>query len=391
MATLITTLLFAAAGSQAQAQNPYPGGSYFQRGNDGALNGTWRLEPSRSDNVDQAIDRAVRGLPADERQRLDRVLTRRLTAPETIAIEQQGRHFTIASNRGRQISFDATGRARNENSLGGRPVRVNATYNRDQLIISSTGDRGHDYNVTFDTTEGGRKLRVIRRIFSDRLRQPVTVVSLYDKTSDVAQLDQYRGSYYSRNGNDRSGSGRNSFLISNGTPVVAVLNRDLDTKTLREGDPISLVVRAPREYDGAVLEGTVTNVERSGKVSGRAGMTFDFDRISLRNGESYRFAGYVESIRTAGGEEVKIDNEGSIRDEDSQTQRTVTRTGIGAALGAVIGAIAGGGKGAAIGAAVGGGAGAGSVFVQGRDDLELRNGAEFTIRAVTPRDAEARR
>jgi outer membrane lipoprotein SlyB len=61
----------------------------------------------------------------------------------------------------------------------------------------------------------------------------------------------------------------------------------------------------------------------------------------------------------------------------------VTRTGIGVAVGAVIGAIVGGYKGAAIGAAVG--AGAGSVYVQGREDLDLMSGAEFTIRASAHR------
>ena len=57
-------------------------------------------------------------------------------------------------------------------------------------------------------------------------------------------------------------------------------------------------------------------------------------------------------------------------------------TGVGAAIGALIGALADGGRGAAIGAAVGGGAGAGSVFVQGRDDLNLTGGTEFRLRAI---------
>ena len=69
------------------------------------------------------------------------------------------------------------------------------------------------------------------------------------------------------------------------------------------------------------------------------------------------------------------------QDEGGQNERTVTRTGIGAAIGAVIRAVAGGGKGAAIGAAVGAGTGAGSGFIQGRNDLELKNGTEFQIRA----------
>ncbi len=114
-------------------------------------------------------------------------------------------------------------------------------------------------------------------------------------------------------------------------------------------------------------------------------MSFEFDRIRLRDGRTSNFAGYIDSVRTASGETVRVDNEGWAQDDDSQTGRTVTRAGIGAAVGAVIGAITGGGKGAAIGAAVGAGAGAGTVIVQGRDDLDLMSGAEFRIRAIAPR------
>ena len=45
---------------------------------------------------------------------------------------------------------------------------------------------------------------------------------------------------------------------------------------------------------------------------------------------------------------------------------------------------AGGGKGAGVGAAIGGGAGAGTVILQGRENLELSNGTEFTITATAP-------
>ena len=99
-------------------------------------------------------------------------------------------------------------------------------------------------------------------------------------------------------------------------------------------------------------------------------MTLDFDNIRLRDGRSYRFAGVVEAVRTASGDTVRVDTEGTVRD-DSQTRKTGERTAIGTAVGAIIGAIAGGGKGAAIGAILGAGGGAGSVYVQGRNDLEL--------------------
>jgi hypothetical protein len=90
--------------------------------------------------------------------------------------------------------------------------------------------------------------------------------------------------------------------------------------------------------------------------------------------------GYIENVRTPSGEIVRVDNEGTVQSENSQTSRTVMRTRVGAA----IGAIAGGGKGAAIGAAVGAGAGVGSAFVQGREDLELMSGTDFGLRASAP-------
>jgi hypothetical protein len=93
----------------------------------------------------------------------------------------------------------------------------------------------------------------------------------------------------------------------------------------------------------------------------------------------------VETVQTHTGENARVDNEGAVRESQSQTRTTVERTGIGTAIGALIGAIADGGKGAAIGAAIGAGAGAGSVYVQGRDDLDLMRGTDFTIRASSPR------
>jgi hypothetical protein len=163
-----------------------------------------------------------------------------------------------------------------------------------------------------------------------------------------------------------------------------VLNDNLSTETAREGDRFTMTVRQPYQVEGATIEGHVSNVQRSGRITGRSQMTLNFDTIRLRDGRSHRFAGIVEAVRSAHGETVRIDNEGSVRDTN-QTTRTAQRAAIGTAVGAIIGAIAGGGKGAAIGAIVGAGGGAGSVYVQGRDDLDLQAGSEVTIRASAPR------
>jgi ferric-dicitrate binding protein FerR (iron transport regulator) len=108
-------------------------------------------------------------------------------------------------------------------------------------------------------------------------------------------------------------------------------------------------------------------------------VTFNFERITLRDGRAYDFAGFVSGVRDHMGKEVRVDNEGTAQG-DSQTRETAKRGGIGAGLGALIGAIAGGAKGAVIG----GGAGAGSVIVGGRDDVRLMPGSTVTIEAASP-------
>jgi hypothetical protein len=177
------------------------------------------------------------------------------------------------------------------------------------------------------------------------------------------------------------------FVVANGLQFVADLNQDLTTAQAREGDRFTLNVRQPYEYAGATIDGYVSRIDRGGRVAGRAQMLLNFERITLRDGRSAPFNGYIESIRTASGEDVRVEAEstGNVQESDNQTDRTVQRAAIGAAVGAIIGALAGGGKGAAIGAAVGAAGGAGSVYIQGRDDLELTRGTELTIRARTPR------
>jgi hypothetical protein len=300
-----------------------------------------------------------------------------------LAIDRRGNSVTIASTRAPQINFIADGREQVETTPQGRSVRVRAALSGDSLTITRTGERANDFTVTFDPSDGGRELLVTRTLYSDRVTQPIVVRTYYDRTSDVAQLNIYDTNREDVNIGS-TGTTTGSFVIPNGTEIVAVLNSDLSTQNVHEGDRFTMTVRSPGQYDGATIEGSVINVSRGGRISGRSEMTLDFDTIRLRDGSSYRFAGILESVRTASGDVVRVDNEGAIRDSD-QTKTTVQRTAIGTAVGAIIGAIAGGGKGAAIGAIIGAGAGAGSVYVQGRNDLDLNAGTEVTVRATGPR------
>jgi len=375
---------FSIAWNWSNVPGSIPGGGGYGTSRD--LTGTFRLNSSRGDDVRRAVDDATRNLSLAERQRVYDSLIRRLDPPQMLAIDRRGNSVTIASTRAPQINFVADGREQVETTQGGRTVRVRADLSGNRLTINRTGERANDFTVTFEPSRDGRELLVTRTLYSDRVNQPVSVRTYYDRVSDVAQLDIYNTNPEGNQGNQGNvgdvASG--SFVVPNGTQLVGVLNNDISTQNVREGDRFTMTVRSPGEYDGATIEGSVLSVNRGGRVSGRSEMTLDFDTIRLRDGRSYRFAGILEAVRTPNGDVVRVDNEGAVRDSD-QTKQTVTRTAIGTAVGAIIGAIAGGGKGAAIGAVIGAGAGAGSVYIQGRNDLDLGAGTEVTVRSTGPR------
>ncbi len=346
------------------------------------LTGTYRLDTTRSDNARAAADRAASNLYAEDRQRAVDDMMARLESPDMIAIEQRGRTVSIASSRASRITFDADGQERSESAGNGRTVRSRATVYGDRLEVSSTGDRSSEFTATFESLDNGRRLGVTRRIHADRIDQPIVVQSFYNKTSNIAQWNT-NGGTQAYPGDTRTETASTTFHVPNGTRLVAVLNNNLSTEQSRDRDPFTLTVREPSQYSGATIDGYVSRITKSGKVTGRSEMTLNFEHIRLSNGRTYRFAGLIDGVRSNSGETVRVDTEGNV-ESSSQTEKTGVRGAVGVGVGAIIGAIAGGGKGAAIGAILGGGAGAGSVYVQGRENLELRNGTELTIRSSAP-------
>jgi hypothetical protein len=345
---------------------------------DSRLTGTYRLNTSLSDNMTTVLDRAVitASTNTTQRDRVRRNLERRLVSPAMLAIDKRGREVILVSGNAPQVTLVADGTSRSETSPNGRTVRTSVTATARDLTINYEGDRMNDYFITFAPLANG--LRVTRRVYLENQNETVSITSVYDKISQTADLNM-TADYPSNNSGNTTVGG---FIVPNNTGIVATLDTALSTRTARDGDRFSMTVTSPSQYQGAVIEGIV-NGEKSGVVSGRANLSLSFDTIRLRNGQTYRFAGIVDQVREPDGDVVSVNNEGAIRDS-SQTTKTVTRAGIGAALGALIGAIAGGGSGAAIGAGVGAGAGAGTVILQGRDNLELGSGSQFTITATAP-------
>jgi hypothetical protein len=360
------------------------------------LSGTYELDAARSESIDDIITNTSLG-NADREDLRDK-----LVAPQQITIDIRGDQVTLGTSNASPVTITADGRDHTERSSSGRTVRLRATLRGDTLTILSLGGET-DYTIVFTSVSNGRVLKVSRRITTDYLNQTVIAESVYNKTDSSAPIagTPRTNNTYDPNGgysdNDQPANipnvnscrpnivaGRQGiFGVPNGLIMTGVLENEINTRVSQNNDRFRLTVQSPMEFRGAVIDGYISGVGRSGKVTGQSNVTFNFERITLRNGQTYDFAGYLQSIKDQNGKTVRIDNEGTAKG-DSQTRETAKRGGIGAGIGAIIGAIAGGGKGAAIGAILGGGAGAGSVIVQGRDDVRLLPGSTITLQSTSP-------
>lgn len=363
------------------------------------LSGTYDLDTARSESVDDLLAETRVGIE----QRDD--LKEKLVAPEQIAIDVRGTQVTLATTSAAPITFTADGRDKTERSASGKPVRLRATLSGDKLIVSSIGGET-DYTITFTSVGDGKTLKVSRRITTDYLSQTVFAESVYNKTDSVAGLGIKGGTTASDpNGaysdNDQTGSVSNggsprspgrpatvtarpgNYTVPNGLVISGILDNEINTKVSQNNDRFRMTVQSPDEFRGATVEGYVSGINRSGKITGQPNLTLNFEKITLRGGESYDFAGNLQSVHSLDGKNIAVDNEGMIKGEN-QTKQTAKRSGIGAGIGAVIGAIAGGAKGVAIGAVIGAGGGAGTVAVQGRNDIQLQQGSTVTVISSSP-------
>lgn len=379
------------------------------------LSGTYDLDAARSENINDIV--ADTSLSTDQREDLKE----KLTAPDQIAIDIRGNQVTFATTNNSPVTIIADGRDKTERSASGKSVRTRATLNGSVLTVSSLGGET-DYTITFTSVSNGKVMKVSRRITTDYLKQTVFAESVYNKTDSVAQLginggansnagnnnnttvDSNNNGGYSDNDNSGSvsnggGSSRGgttpgrrpttvtakpgNYVVPNGVVISGVLENEINTKVSQNNDRFRMTVQSPDEFRGATVEGYITGVNRSGKITGQPNLTFNFEKITLKDGQTYDFAGYLQTVTDMSGKAVTVDNEGTIKG-DSQTRETAKRGGVGAGVGAIIGAIAGGGKGAAIGAIIGGGAGAGSVAVTGQTDIQLQQGSTITVQSTSP-------
>ena len=117
---------------------------------------------------------------------------------------------------------------------------------------------------------------------------------------------------------------------------------------------------------GTEMAGTVTEVERSGRVKGRAHLSFRFGTIRHD------------------GEQLQVRTEAIARTAEATKGEDATKIGIGAGVGAALGAVIGGGDGAAKGAAIGAAAGTGAVMATRGEEVRLGPGDTVRTRLAAP-------
>lgn len=139
--------------------------------------------------------------------------------------------------------------------------------------------------------------------------------------------------------------------------------------TLREGVTVDGEPVLPA---GTELLGHVIDVERSGRVKGRA-------RVALR----FTMLAYE-------GDEYDVRSEAIERVANATKAKDAAKVGIGAGAGAAVGAILGGGSGAAKGAAIGAAAGTGTVLATRGEEVRLDAGAPLVTRLTSPLQVRVR-
>jgi hypothetical protein len=161
--------------------------------------------------------------------------------------------------------------------------------------------------------------------------------------------------------------------IAAGTALPLEMTSTISSGSAEVEAPVSAKLRNAITVDGetaipagTVLRGNVTDVERSGRVSGRAHLSFAFNEANIR--------GDREDLKT---NPLTFEAEAT-KGEDA------TKVGAGAVGGAILGGILGGKKGAAKGAIAGGAAGTGVVLATKGKEVSVNEGTDVTATLAQP-------
>jgi len=176
------------------------------------------------------------------------------------------------------------------------------------------------------------------------------------------------------------------------TKLSLQLLSPISTATNKKGDKFSCKVITPMQYAGAIVEGHIRSLKRSGKAGKESKIDLAFDKITMPNGLSAEFAASVVEVfdNSDVASQGRADNEGTLSGRSIKLKTKVKRAVAGALIGGIIGGIVGGGQGAAVGAAIGATVGVTTTIAAKGPDLAFGPGTQFTVQVNGLKDNRRR-
>lgn len=173
--------------------------------------------------------------------------------------------------------------------------------------------------------------------------------------------------------------------IPAGTEIPLRLAQAITTKNAKVGDPVYAETAFPFTMNdkvvipaGTYVQGRIVEVQRPGRVKGRAQILMHFTSMIYRSGYTVMLPGAVENVPGAEKQDVN-DQEGTIRQAGNKGEDVKT-VGKVAATGAGIGGVAGRSlKGVGVGGAAGAAAGLGWVLLTRGPDMTLPVGTSVQM------------
>src|SRR5262245_46601556 len=171
-------------------------------------------------------------------------------------------------------------------------------------------------------------------------------------------------------------------IVPAGTTLVVAIVNSISTKTAKDGDGVYARTTFPVTINnkivipvGSHVKGRITEVDRPGRVKGKAELTISFQEIILPSGITIPLYATLGSVGGAGVRKGETGIEGeSSKGEDAGTVATTAAT---------VGVLGGVGsrsvKGAGVGAAAGGAIGAATVLLTRGKDIVLDPGTTLEI------------
>lgn len=169
-----------------------------------------------------------------------------------------------------------------------------------------------------------------------------------------------------------------------GTEVLLQLKNGIDTKNARVGDGVYCQTTFPVIVDnviaipsGTYVKGEIVQLQRAGKITGRAQVQFRFTSMIYPNGYTVDMPGTIH--HDSGSANTTVDDEGRIK-ADSQKGKDAGTIGKGAGIGAAGGGIlTGTHAGVLRGAGIGAVAGLATVLLTRGQDVRIEPGTAFKM------------